>query len=304
MVPFDFSVPCEVFGRARDTLGRLLYSVRVCGPTRYIDAGPVGLRLRWTLEALEDAETIVVPGTVTPFAPLSKRVTVALRAAAKRGARIATICSGSCILAATGLLDGARATTHWLASSELARRFSKIDVDPNVLYIDNGQLLTSAGAAAGLDLCLHMVRRDFGAAVAANAARLSVTPLERSGGQAQFIIHQAPASGTSMDGVLVWIDDHLDQPLALDELARVASMSSRTFSRRFREQTGATPSQWVLRRRVVRAQHLLETTTLSIEEVAGTSGFGAPSALRQRFKHEFQVTPAIYRRTFRKGDEA
>lgn len=189
VVPFDLSTPIEVFNRTRLPDGRVAYRVRICGATPVVDAGAFTLRPPWGLDALDDADTIMLPGCADVTAPIPDNVLQALRRAAARGARIASICSGAFILAATGLLDGLRATTHWAAAPALAELHPAIDVDPDVLYVDCGQFLTSAGAAAGLDLCLHLIRRDHGSAVAADAARLSVMPLEREGGQAQFIVH-------------------------------------------------------------------------------------------------------------------
>jgi len=204
------------------------------------------------------------------------------------------------VLAATGLLDGRRATTHWLAAAELARRYPAITVDPNVLYVDAGSVLSSAGAAAGLDLCLHLVRRDYGAAVAADAARLSVMPLERDGGQSQFIVHVPPlAEGLSLDPLLRWIERHLADTLSLEALAQRSALSVRTLNRRFREQLGTTPLKWVIRSRVQRAQHLLETTGQSVEVIAGKVGFGSASALREQFHRFVDTSPQAYRSAFR-----
>ncbi|RRR76138.1 GlxA family transcriptional regulator, partial [Streptomyces sp. RP5T] len=185
VIPFDLSTPIEVFTRTRLPDGRPGYQIRVCAEQPEVDTGAFTLRAPWGLDGLRGADTIIVPGTATPAAPVTSDVCDALRAAAKDGTRIASICSGTFPLAATGLLAGLRATTHWAAAGLLAATHPDIDVDPDVLYVDNGQILTSAGAAAGLDLCLHMIRRDYGSAVAADAARLSVMPLEREGGQAQ-----------------------------------------------------------------------------------------------------------------------
>ena len=204
-------------------------------------------------------------------------------------------------MAAAGLLDGLRATTHWLAASQLASRYPNVTVDPNVLFVDNGQILTSAGAAAGLDLCLHMVRCDHGAAVAAAAARLAVMPLEREGGQAQFILSEPPSAPDALQPLLGWLLQHLDQPLQLEDIARQAAMSTRTLSRRFLEQTGTTPLQWLLAQRVRRAQELLETTALSIEQVATAAGFGSAAAFRDRFSKLVGASPQVYRRTFGGG---
>jgi transcriptional regulator GlxA family with amidase domain len=198
------------------------------------------------------------------------------------------------------MLNGLKATTHWLAAAELARRYPDIDVNPHVLYVDNGRILTSAGAAAGLDLCLHLVRRDLGAEIAAHTARMAVMPLERAGGQAQFIVHEPPSihDNTAIGPLLLWIDQNLKKELSLPRIARQASMSTRTLSRRFLERVGATPAQWISRARIRRAQQLLETTGLSIEEVAAESGFRSASVLRQHFGEIVGTTPLAYRRNF------
>jgi transcriptional regulator GlxA family with amidase domain len=204
------------------------------------------------------------------------------------------------VLAVTGLLDGLRATTRWLGAGEMARRYPRVTVDPNVLYVDNGQILTSAGAAAGLDLCLHMVRRDYGAAVAADAARISVMPLERDGGQAQVIFHAPPAAeGATLEPVLRWLEAHLRQELTLAHIATQAHMSARTLNRRFRERTGCAPLQWLRRARLRQAQFLLVTTDHSIERIAGRIGFGSATAFRDQFKEVVGATPQAYRRAFR-----
>jgi transcriptional regulator GlxA family with amidase domain len=299
LVPFDLSVPCEVFGRARLRDGRPAYQVRVCGVEREVDAGSFTLRPRYGLTELVRADTIIIPGIADLNAPISTRLITAIRRAAHSGVRIASICSGAFVLAATGLLNGKRATTHWLAADELARRYPEIDVNPNVLYLDGGQFLTSAGAAAGLDLCLYMVRLDYGSAVAADTARLSVMPLERDGGQAQFIVHAPPASdGASLGPVLRWLEQNLDRPLRLRAIARRAALSTRTLNRKFREQTGTTPLQWLLRARVHRAQHLLETTCHSIELIASKTGFGSATSLRSYFERHVGTSPKAYRRSF------
>jgi transcriptional regulator GlxA family with amidase domain len=301
VVPFDLSTPCEVFGRVRLAGDRAGYDVRVCGLEKEVPAGAFTLRPRWGLRTLAKADTVVIPGVADPLAPIPKAVVRAIRSAAARGCRIASICSGAFVLAATGLLDGRRATTHWLATDQLAQRYPHIAVDPNVLYVDNGQILTSAGAAAGLDLCLHLVRRDYGAAVAADAARIAVMPLERSGGQAQFITHQPPGGdGGSLEPSMRWIQAHLHQPLTLERLAGHAAMSTRTLSRRFAEQTGTTPLQWILQARVRRAQQLLETTGHSVEQIATEVGFGSAPAFRERFNRIVGTSPQRYRRAFRR----
>ncbi|MDA5140313.1 AraC family transcriptional regulator [Streptomyces sp. AD681] len=300
VIPFDLSTPIEVFTRTRLPDGRPGYRIRVCAEHPEIDAGVFTLRAPWGLDGLREADTVIVPGTATPADPLSPAVRDALRTAARNGARIASICSGTFPLAATGLLDGLRATTHWLAAEALADAHPDIDVDADVLYVDNGQILTSAGAAAGLDLCLHMIRRDYGSAVAAHAARLSVMPLEREGGQAQFIVHDCPPvpRGSALEPLLTWLRENLARDLALADIAAHAGMSTRTLIRRFREQTGSTPLQWLHRARVRQAQHLLETTEHSVERIAAQVGFGSPTAFRDRFKRTTGVSPHAYRRSF------
>jgi transcriptional regulator GlxA family with amidase domain len=295
----DLATPCEVFGRAKDADGRGLYEVRVCSISPEVESEHVTLRVPWRLSCLSRADTVIVPGVDDLDRPIPERLLHAIRRAVDRGACIASICSGAFILAATGALDGLRATTHWLSASELARRYPAIDVDADVLYVDNGNVLTSAGAAAGLDLCLHLVRRDLGAEIAANVARAAVMPLERGGGQAQFIVHEPPAGdATSMQAVLTWIDQNLRRDLSLPVIARRAAMSTRTLSRQFRAQVGATPAHWITRARVRRAQRLLETTDFQIERVATETGFGSATVLRQHFVQIVGTTPLAYRRAF------
>ncbi|MFF3969370.1 GlxA family transcriptional regulator [Streptomyces rubiginosohelvolus] len=300
VIPFDLSTPIEVFTRTRLPDGRPGYQIRVCAERPEVDAGAFTLRAPWRLDGLTGADTVIVPGTATPAAPLSPAVRDALLAAARDGTRIASICTGTFPLAATGLLDGLRATTHWLAADLLAASHPAVEVDPDVLYVDNGRILTSAGAAAGLDLCLHMIRRDYGSAVAADAARLSVMPLEREGGQAQFIVHDyAPApQGHALEPLLAWLQENLAAELTLADIASRAGMSTRTLMRRFREQTGTTPLQWLHRARIRQAQHLLETTDHSVERIGTQVGFGSPTAFRDRFRRTTGVSPRTYRRTF------
>jgi transcriptional regulator GlxA family with amidase domain len=302
VIPFDLGTPIEVFSRTRLPDGRPGYRLRICAETPEVDAGAFTLRAPYGLDGLAGADTIIVPGTSAPAAPPSGPVMLALRQAAEAGTRIASICTGTFPLAASGLLDGLRATTHWSAADALAAAFPGTKVDPNVLYVDNGQVLTSAGAAAGLDLCLHMIRRDYGSAVAADAARLSVMPLEREGGQAQFIMHDhtpvpAPADA-GLEPVLEWLRANLAAPLTLAEIAAHAGVSSRTLIRRFREQTGTTPLQWLHRARIRQAQHLLESTEHTIERIGAQVGFTSPTAFRDRFKQTTGISPRSYRRAF------
>jgi transcriptional regulator GlxA family with amidase domain len=300
VVPFDLSTPSEIFRGTRLADGRAPYRLTVCGVTRSVETADFTIRLRAGLEALARADTVIVPGVADLDRPVPREFVQALRAAAARGARLASICSGAFLLAATGLLAGKRVTTHWLAAAELARRYPSIEVDPNVLFVDEGNLLTSAGATAGIDLCLHLVRRDFGAAVAANTARMSVVALEREGGQAQFIVHPPlPSDGESLAPLLAWIEQNLARELSLGALSRRAGMSTRTLSRRFREQTGTTPAHWVTRARLRRAQQLLETTGHAVERVASLAGFPSPATLRAQFQQVLGTSPKSYRRSFR-----
>ncbi|MFJ1974684.1 GlxA family transcriptional regulator [Streptomyces sp. NPDC087903] len=301
VIPFDLSAPIDTFGWARLPDGREAYRVRVCSPAEEVSAGPFTVRAPYGLEALAEADTIILPGLADPTVPLPPGVAEALCAAAANGTRIASVCVGAFVFAATGLLDGLRVTTHWIAARDLAEMYPKLTVDPNVLYVDNGQFLTSAGAAAAMDMCLHMIRRDHGSAVAAHAARMSVMPLEREGGQAQFIVHAQPPApaGATLEPVLHWLEDNCDRDVTLDEIAARAGMSTRTLNRRFREQTGTTPLQWLHRARVRRAQYLLETTPYPVERIAAQTGFGSPTAFRERFRKVVGTSPQGYRRTFR-----
>ncbi|WP_414441434.1 GlxA family transcriptional regulator [Burkholderia sp. 22PA0106] len=298
VVPSDLGIPCDVFGRVLDAGGAPAYGVRVAGEAARVSAGAFEIRVRFGLAALADADMVVVPGIENARRPQSAAVTRALRAASERGALVTSICTGAFVLAAAGLLDGRRATTHWAAAEELARRYPAVSVDPGVLFVDDGSIVTSAGASAGLDMCLHLVRRHHGQAIAAHAARLAVAPLHRDGGQAQFIHQQAPAPRDSLAGVVDWMVAHLDQPLDVATLAAQACMTPRTFARRFRDQTGTTPIQWLLRQRIRRAQEWLETGPASIEQIAAATGFDSPVTFRARFQRFVGVSPSVYRKRF------
>ncbi|GAA2494633.1 GlxA family transcriptional regulator [Streptomyces gobitricini] len=300
VIPFDLSAPIDAFGWARLPDGREAYRVRVCSDREEVSAGAFTVRAPYGLEVLTEADTIILPGVEDPPDPLPPGVSEALHAAAAEGTRIASVCVGAYLFAATGLLDGLRATTHWIAAPDLAARYPKVTVDPNVLYVDNGQFLTSAGAAAAMDMCLHMIRKDHGSAVAAHAARMSVMPLEREGGQAQFIVHDRPPapSGATFEPLLTWLEDNCEKDFTLDDIAARAGMSTRTLNRRFREQTGTTPLQWLHRARVRRAQYLLETTSSSVERIAWQCGFGSPTAFRERFRRVVGTSPQGYRKAF------
>jgi transcriptional regulator GlxA family with amidase domain len=295
----DLAGPCEVFERARTADGGMPYDVRVCSLERVVRTQHVCLDVPWRLATLRRAHTVIVPGIDDLNRTVPEPVLQAIRRAAARGARVASICTGAFVLAATGALDGRRATTHWATASELARRYPRVTIDAAVLYVDNGTVLTSAGAAAGLDLCIHLVRQDLGAAIAATVARAAVMPLERAGGQSQFVAHEDPADDDiSLEPVLSWLNAHLEQDLSLERIAKKAGTSTRTLSRRFREQVGSTPSAWLKRARVRRAQRLLETTKLSIERVASEVGFGSPAVLREHFHAVVGTSPTDYRRSF------
>ena len=294
----DLATPLEIFGRVRDAEGRSCYDVRVCAANEEVESEHLVLKVPWRLSSVARADTVIVPGIDHLERNIPPAISRALRSASERGARIASICTGAFVLARFGLLDGMRATTHWRAAGELARLYPRIKVDAEALYVDNGDVLTSAGAAAGLDLCLHLVRRDYGSSVAAHVARAAVMPLERVGGQAQFIEHEPPGTSGSMGSLVVWMEHNLKQNLSLAAIARHARMSTRTLSRRFAVQVGLTPAQWVATARVRRAQLLLETTPLSIEDLAAEAGFRSASVLREHFKSTVGVSPIAWRRSF------
>jgi len=295
----DFAIPVELFSRVALSDGRKPYRVVTCGPTRNIPSTACNITVGYGLAALGSAETVIVAGIEDIGSPVSSQVIRALQKCAQRGCRIASICSGAFVLAPTGLLDGKRATTHWKAAAELARRYPRIIVDPNVLYVDCGRLLTSAGANAGTDLCLHLIRTDFGAAVAADSARLAVTALERAGGQSQFIRQMAPVARGALQPLQDWIMQNLDNDLSVATLARRHATSIRTLHRSFIEQTGISPAQWILQRRVYRARELLETTDVPVEVVAHSVGFSAASIFRERFRAIAGTNPSSYRHLYR-----
>ncbi|WP_192772242.1 GlxA family transcriptional regulator [Plantactinospora soyae] len=299
-IAFDLSTPVEVFGRVRLPGDRPGYRVLICATEPVVTAGPLRLSADHGLDALTRADTIVVPGRNDPLAPTPGAVLDALRDAAATGTRIVSICVGAFTLAAAGLLDGRRATTHWTAAEQFRNAFPTVELDPDVLYVDTGQVVTSAGATAGVDMCLHLVHRDYGAAVAADAARLTVAPLHRDGGQAQFIRRKTPGRlATGLGHILGWIEENLHQDLTLDDLASHAAMSIRTLNRRFHDETGQTPMQWLNAVRVRRAQELLETTDHGIDRIAHQVGFTSPTNFRTQFKRISGVAPRAYRSTFR-----
>jgi AraC family transcriptional activator FtrA len=301
-VVFEFGIVCEIFGSDYSDLAPNWYRLVLCAATPSPLRSSTGLTVDVPrgLEALRGAHTVIVP----PYGPAHEPpedLVAALVAAHRRGARIVSICTGAFALGAAGLLDGRAATTHWHHAGQLAEMFPAARVDPNVLYIDDGDVLTSAGAAAGIDLCLHIVRRDFGAEVANTIARNLVVPPHRDGGQAQFVCEPftgLPSSDPFAD-TLVWVQERLGESLSVEDLARRSAMSPRTFARRFVATTGTTPHRWLIRQRVLLAQRLLETTDLGIDEIANRAGFGSATNLRQHFRSEVLASPAAYRRTFR-----
>jgi transcriptional regulator GlxA family with amidase domain len=298
-IAFDLSTPLEVFGRVTLPDGRPGYRVLVCGTEPVVAAGPIRIATDHGIDSLRSADTIVVPARHNPLAATPAGVDDALRRALARGARVASICAGAFTLAAAGLLDGRRATTHWLAADLFRSVYPAVDLDADVLYVDEGSVLTSAGASAGLDLCLHMVQCDYGAAVAAEAARLAVAPLHRNGGQAQYIVRNRQAVGTELGDLLAWIDEHSHRELSLEDVAAQAATSIRTLNRRFAAEIGQTPMQWVNGVRVRHAQALLETTSHSIERIGREAGFGSGANFREQFRKIAGVAPQGYRNTFR-----
>lgn len=304
-IAFDMATPIETFGHVRLPDGRAGYRLVVAGPQQSVQAGPLRLAIDAGLDVLETADLIVVPGRNDPLRPSPPAVLEALQAAAARGTRIASICVGAFTLAEAGLLDGRDATTHWLAAEEFASRYPAVRLNPDVLYTDNENIFTSAGAASGLDLCLHIVQRDFGAAVAADAARLAVAPLHRPGGQAQYIVRNRPTSRTStLQQALSWIEANAHRELTLADIAAAASMSARTLTRRFKDETGQSPMQWVSGVRIRHAQELLETTDYTVDRIAARTGFPTTSNFRLQFGQILGVTPGAYRKIFRPQNPA
>jgi AraC family transcriptional activator FtrA len=298
---FEFGIVVEVFGLPRPELGAGWYDFEVCAPER----GPIramgGIRVeaRRGLRSLQRAGTIVIPGWRHADEPPPAALLSALRSAHADGARLVSICSGVFVLAAAGLLDGKRATTHWRYVDSLASRYPNIKVEPDVLYVDEGSILTSAGSAAGIDLCLHIVRRDYGAEIANRVARRLVMPPHREGGQAQYVQETIRGdAGGGLAPVLDWVQAHLREALMVEDLARRAAMSPRTFARRFREQTGTTPHQWLMHQRLLAAQRLLEKTGDAIGQIAEAVGLQTAATLRQQFGRVLGTTPAAYRRRF------
>jgi transcriptional regulator GlxA family with amidase domain len=300
---FELAAANDVFGTDITTAsGQPLYQVLICGPAASVmTEARFRMEVPRGLDALDQAQTVVVLPTLVPE-EVPSEVLDALRLARSRGQRLMSLCTGAAVLAAAGLLDGHTATTHWSECADLARRYPRVTVDPGVLYVDEGDLLTSAGSAASLDLCLHVLQRDYGTQVATRVARDLVIPLHRPGGQAQYIETPVPepdGGGDLFADTISWLQAHLDQEVTVADLAARAAMSPRTFARRFPASTGTTPLTWILRERVRLAQRLLETTDLPVDAIAGKTGFGTADNLRKHFGRMLRTTPQAYRRTFR-----
>ncbi|MBV9817152.1 MAG: helix-turn-helix domain-containing protein [Solirubrobacterales bacterium] len=297
IVAFDLSIPAQVFGH-RDEAGRYVFAVCAERPGLVPTTTGFAIHVDRSLRALAAADTVIVPG----FAPTTDpgpAVAGALRRAAERGARIASVCVGAFALAAAGLLDGRRATTHWEHADELAARFPAVRVNPDVLYIDEGRILTSAGVAAGIDLCLHMVRTDHGADAAGDVARRMVAAMHRTGGQAQFMRRPIPRAGPSLAPTCEWAIGEMHRPITVADLAAHAHFSPRTLARRFVDETGLTPMRWLTLQRLDEVRRLLEATDLPVEEIAQRCGLGTAGNLRLHLARDAGTTPTAYRRAFR-----
>ncbi|ANB10231.1 AraC family transcriptional regulator [Streptomyces ambofaciens] len=306
LLPMELGIVHRLFGTAADEDGRPLYSVLTCAtaPGEVATDTDFSVHVPHGPKVLESADTVVVPAAVEDYGPQRRgRLAAPVRAALERvpaSARLASICTGSFVLAATGALEGRRATTHWKSCAELASLYPEVDVDPDVLYTDDRGVLTSAGVAAGIDLCLHMIREDHGVEVANRVARGTVVPPHREGGQAQYVDRPVPqADGASTAAARTYALQRLGEPLTLEDLARQAAMSVRTLNRRFRQETGVTPMQWLGRQRLDYARRLLERSDEPVDRIAARAGFGTGTAMRQHFREALGVSPRAYRNTFR-----
>jgi len=305
--PFEFGVACEAFGLDRSDDGIPNFDFRVVAP----EPGPVASKLGFSINVENDlafayeADLVVVSPTPREYwRHTDERVLDVVRDAVARGAWVLSVCSGSFILGAAGVLDGRRATTHWMYAEAMAAMYPKVDVDPDVLYVQDGRIITSAGTAAGLDACLHLLRQVLGAEMTNRIARRMVVPPQRDGGQAQFIDTPLPqVRSLSLAPVSDWMLDNLRLELTVDQLAAKAHMSPRTFARRFKADFGATPAAWLARQRTIHAQRLLEKTELGLDRIAFESGFGSAAVLRQNFARVLGTTPTAYRARFACHDE-
>ncbi len=306
LVAFDLTAATQVFLAASEAGGKPLYEVSTCsaGGAEIATTTGFGLRPERDLGALASADTIVVPGYFALLDPPPDPVLDALRSASDAGARVLSVCTGAFALAYAGMLDGRRATTHWAHAEQLAKLFPRVDVDAAALYVDEGAVMTSAGLSAGIDLSLHVVRKDFGAAAGERVARRMVAAPHREGGQAQFIKRPALDEPGSLEPTRRWLAERLAEPLDVAAMARHAAVSPRTFARRFRDETGTTPLRWLLAQRVLEARRLLEESDLPVEDVAWRAGFGTAASLREHFRRATATTPTAYRRSFRPAGEA
>ena len=299
---FHLSVPCLVFGEDRTALGLPPFNLRVCAAEQgpLLSTAGVQVATPFDLAGLDEASTVIVPSWREPFERAPQALLTALRQAHARGARIVGLCLGAFVLADAGLLDGKAATTHWSAVKMLAQRYPTIVVKPDVLYVDEGDVVTSAGTAAGLDCCLHLLRRDWGAEVANRVARSIVLAPHRQGGQAQYVEQTLPVTGADhrLSQVMDWMLHHLDQAHSLDALAERAAMGRRTFTRNFNQITGVTVGQWLLNQRLAHAQRLLETSDHGMDVIAQITGLGSAVSMRKHFATTFGISPTVYRKQF------
>jgi transcriptional regulator GlxA family with amidase domain len=302
--PFELAVATEVFGVERPELGVRWYRFLLCGTEPQPIQAALGLTISTphTLDDAADADTIIIPGSRPTIVPVPEALLETLRQAYARGARLVSLCTGTFLLAEAGLLDGRRVSTHWAWAAELAARYPQVQVDPCVLYIDDGQVLTSAGTAAAIDLALHIVRKDYGAEIAARVARRMVVPPHRDGGQAQYIEAPLPETGSEepFAATVVWLAGNLNEDVTVEQMAARAVMSPRTFARRFQAIMGTTPYQWLLQQRVLLARRLLETTDEPVERIAVRCGFATAAALRPHFQRLVHTAPQRYRDTFQR----
>jgi transcriptional regulator GlxA family with amidase domain len=299
VVAFDLSIPAQIFGHVSE---RRRYSFTVCAQQPGLIETTTGFAIlaEAPLDAVGSADTVIVPGFMPPHDP-GPAVAAALRDALQRGARIASVCVGAFALAAAGLLDGRQATTHWEHADELAARYPAVRVNPGALYVDEGQILTSAGVAAGIDLCLHMVGIDHGPGAAGDVARRMVAAMHRTGGQAQFMQRPLPDGGPNLAATCEWAVSEMHRPITVAEIAAHAHFSPRTLARRFLDETGLTPMRWLTLQRLLEARRLLEATDLPVEGIAQRCGLGTAGNLRLHLAREAATTPTAYRRTFRDG---
>ncbi|MFA6700364.1 MAG: helix-turn-helix domain-containing protein [Thiomicrospira sp.] len=303
---FHLSIPCTIFGEDLDRVGHRPYEVVVCtetvGAVQTLSGFPIVIDQ--DLTALETADTVIVPAWFDPDIRPSETLLAALRTAHARGARMVGLCLGAFVLAEAGILDDKTASTHWVWAEDFAQRYPQVRFDNDVLYIEDGNVFTSAGAAAAIDCCLHILRQDHGADVANGVARRMVVAPHRSGGQVQYIEKPLPRTidSSRLEPAINWAVNHLTQPIHLDEVAKKANMSRRNFSRLFKKATGTTFTNWLLNQRLSLAQQLLEINDHTIDSVAAQSGFNSSVSFRQHFLNAFSISPTAYRKQFRSGD--